>query len=250
MNILEVEEQRDISLIFMDYGWFVAPFLTVFEFDKVKEVAIYIKNNQPATDQDRINIEERIYHCLKEPVFAQVYRARATWYGNQLNHLKEFNHLYESAMFSYYKRDYAQAVSCLLIALEGVMLSFYGYTMGGTIQKPDIQALIARIRKTRSGMSIGSDMDKRHNIYRDILVKFLQDWLYKHTDQSDFTISVLNRHYVLHGIDAGNFYRPEDLHRLILAFDLLIEFLCYPQQLFRTLLPNRGEDDFLWNRED
>ena len=37
------------------------------------------------------------------------------------------------------------------------------------------------------------------------------------TDQYDFSLSVLNRHYVLHGMDAGNFYRPQDVHRLILG---------------------------------
>src|SRR5208337_761048 len=64
------------------------------------------------------------------------YRARATWYGNQLNHMRDFNHLYEGAMFSYYKREYAQTVLSLLTALEGVMLSFYGYNIGSNAQKP------------------------------------------------------------------------------------------------------------------
>ena len=44
--------------------------------------------------------------------------------------MRDFNHLYEGAMFSYYKREYAQTVLSLLTALEGVMLSFFGYNIG------------------------------------------------------------------------------------------------------------------------
>jgi hypothetical protein len=73
----------------------------------------------------------------------------------------------------------------------------------------------------------------------------MEEWIYKKTSQSDFTLSVLNRHYVLHGMDAGNFYRPQDVHRLILAFDLVIEFLCFQQRVFHTFLPEPGKDAFM-----
>ncbi len=84
-----------------------------------------------------------------------------------------------------------------------------------------------------------------HDMYRDTLVRFLEEWIYKNASQSDFSLSVLNRHYVLHGMDAGNFYRPQDVHRLILAFDLVIEFLSFQQGVFHTLLPDVGKDAFI-----
>ena len=139
---------------------------------------------------------------------------------------------------------------CLLSALEGVMLSFDGYDINTGANKPYIPDLTKKISQTTSGFGANSAMDIRHNTYRDILVKFLSDWIYKNTKDSDFSLSVLNRHYVLHGMEPGNFYRPQDLHRLILAFDLLIEFLCYPQKLFRIFTPNPGEDDFIDARRD
>lgn len=250
MNLQELQKQRDISNTFMDYGWFVAPYLIMHEFKKVEEAADFIAQNPPQNDHDRKDIEDRIYHSLKEPVFNSGYRARATWYGNQLNHLKDFNHLYESAIFSYYKREYAPAVLSLLTALEGVMLSFYGYDINTGATKPNIPDLIRKIRQTKSGFPPGGDMDTRHDIYRDILVKFLEDWIYKKTTNSDFSLSVLNRHYVLHGMEPGNFYRPQDLHRLILAFDLLIEFFNYPQKLFLIFTPDPGKDAFIDARRD
>jgi hypothetical protein len=235
---------RPLSDIFMEYGWFVAPFLIGAEFEIVEEAAGRISKNPPQTFQERKDIEDQIYRALAEPVFNPGYRARATWYGNQLEHLRDFNHLYESAIFSYYKREYAPSVLCLLSALEGVMLSFYGYNLGLATRKPTIPDLINKIRTTPSPFASGS-LKTAHDMYRDILVVFLEKWIYKNTDKSDFSLSVLNRHYVLHGMDAGNFYRPQDLHRLILAFDLVIEFLSFQQGVFHTFLPDKGEDKFI-----
>lgn len=250
VNIQEIKRQRDVSVTLMDYGWFVAPYLTMHEFEKAEKTADYITANPPKTAQDRRDIEDRIYHSLKEPVFNPGYRARATWYGNQLKHLQDFNHLYESAIFSYYKREYVQSVLCLLSALEGVMLSFDGYDINTGATKPSIPDLIQKIVQTTSGFGANDDEEIRHNVYRDMLVKFLNGWIYKNTKNSDFSLSVLNRHYVLHGMEPGNFYRPQDLHRLILAFDLFIEILCYPQKLFRVFTPNPGEDEFIDARRD
>jgi hypothetical protein len=245
MNPQWLAKYKPISDAFMAYGWFVAPFLIGAEFSVVEKTADYIAKNPPQSDQDRKDIEERIYRSLVEPVFNPAYRARATWYGNQLNHMRDFNHLYEGAMFSYYKREYAQTVLSLLTALEGIMLSFYGYNIGSAAQKPNIPDLINRIKNTASRFPAGDPMAIGDDMYRDTLTRFLEEWIYKKTSQSDFTLSVLNRHYVLHGMDAGNFYRPQDVHRLILALDLVIEFLSFQQGVFHTFLPDLGKDTFI-----
>lgn len=244
MNPNWLAKYRPISDAFMTYGWFVAPFLIGAEFEAVEKTAAHIAQNPPQSDQDRIDTEDKIYRALVEPVFNPGYRARATWYGNQLKHMRDFNHIYECAMFSYYKREYAQAVLCLLTALEGVMLLFYGYSIGSGA-KPNIPDLINRIKTRSSGFPPDNPMDAAHDMYRDTLVKFLQEWIYQRTDRSDFSLSVLNRHYVLHGMDAGNFYRPQDVHRLILSFDLVIEFLSFQQHVFHTFLPDPGKDAFI-----
>ena len=245
MNPQWLAKYKPISDAFMAYGWFVAPFLIGAEFSVVEQTADYITKNPPQSDQDRKDIEDRIYRSLVEPAFNSVNRARATWYGNQLNHMRDFNHLYEGAMFSYYKREYAPTVLSLLTALEGVMLSFYGYNIGSNARKPNIPDLISRIKNAAARFPAGNPMAIAHDMYRDTLVRFLEEWIYKNTSQSDFSLSVLNRHYVLHGMDAGNFYRPQDVHRLILAFDLVIEFLSFQQGVFHTLLPDVGKDAFI-----
>jgi hypothetical protein len=239
---------RPMSELFMDYGWFVSPFLIGAELEIVEKTADFVVKNPPKSEEDRREIESKIYKCLLEPVFHPGYRARATWYGNQLFHFREFNHLYEAAIFSYYKRDYAQSILCLLSALEGIMLSFYGYSIDCSSNKPSIAELIGKIKSSTSDLE--QPLDAAHDMYRDTLVSFLEKWIYKNTKHSDFSLSVLNRHYVLHGMDAGNFYRPQDLHRMILAFDLIIEFLSFQQELFYAFAPDEGTDEFCDKRRN
>lgn len=247
MNPNWLAKYKPISDRLMVYGWFVAPFLIGAEFTIVEEADAYVTQHPPKSDQDRRDIEERIYHALCEPVFNSGYRARATWYGKQIPHFREFNHLYESAIFSYYKREYAQAVLCLLSALEGILLSFYGFNIKGSQQRPSLPDLLKCIKTATLPYNV-RDFEVAHDMYRDTLVTFLENWIYKNTKTSDFSLSVLNRHYVLHGLEAGNFYRPQDLHRLILAFDLIIEFLALRGRILHVLLPDRGRDAFLDRR--
>jgi hypothetical protein len=249
MNPAWLRDYPAITAIFMDYGWFVPPFLVGYEFVEVRKVADFIAAHPPGDEADRRAIEDRIYRALCEPSFSVAYRARATWFGNRLRHWQDFNHLYESAILSYYKHDYAQSVLCLLTALEGILLSFYGFDFSASERKPGIRQLIDKVRNNPY-RSLGGPDGAAYAMYRDTLVKFLEDWIYKDTDRSDFTLSVLNRHYILHGMDHGNFYRPHDLHRLILAFDLLVEYFCLDQRVFQTFLPNVGDDEFLDKRRD
>jgi hypothetical protein len=81
-----------------------------------------------------------------------------------------------------------------------------------------------------------------HDMYRDTFVEFLDRWLYRKTDESDFSLSALNRHFIFHGLGPESFYRPEDVHRLILALDLLVDFLAVRQKVFYTFLPDDGQD--------
>jgi hypothetical protein len=71
-------------------------------------------------------------------------------------------------------------------------------------------------------------------MYRDVFADFLERWLYPHTRDADLGLSVLNRHYVMHGFEPGNFYRPHDVHRMILAFDVLIDWLALNQRLLES----------------
>lgn len=245
-----VQKYKAVTTTFMNYGWFVPPFMMQTEFDAAERLAQWLNANPPHNDQDRKDHEEKIYRMLVEPAYNTNYRARGIWYAAQLDHLKKFNHLYESAIFSYYKHEYAQTVVSLLTALEGVLLSYYGYDIAAGGRKPSFKDLITKIKTSHVSHPANALVDSRYSIFRDTLATFLEKWLYKETQNSDFSLSVLNRHYVLHGMEAGNFYRPQDAHRLILTFDLLVEFLCISQGIFHLFIPSVGEDAFVDVRRD
>jgi hypothetical protein len=72
------------------------------------------------------------------------------------------------------------------------------------------------------------------DMYRDTFVECLDRWLYRKTDESDFSLSALNRHFIFHSQGPENSYRPEDVHRLILALDLLVDFLAVRQSVLHV----------------
>ena len=69
MNPQWLAKYKPISDAFMAYGWFVAPFLIGAEISVVEQTADYIAKNPPQSEQDRKDIEDRIYRSLVEPAF-------------------------------------------------------------------------------------------------------------------------------------------------------------------------------------
>jgi hypothetical protein len=107
-------------------------------------------------------------------------------------------------------------------------------------KKPTFAGLINRVRAAQLLYDY-STVNVLHDTYRETFADFLSRWLYKPTSQSDFSLSVLNKHLVFHGLEPRNFYHPEDVHRLILAFDLFVDFLA-AQRVFYTFLPDNRKD--------
>ncbi len=142
----------------------------------------------------------------------------------------------------YYKREYPGCILLLLCALEGILRSFSG------LPDPKFFQLIAAIRNAPP-----VNIPAAHQMYGATLASFLETWIYKKTTaaDADFSLSVLNRHYVMHGLSPGEFYRPQDVHRLILAFDLLIDFLGVDAGIYDSVfLPDPGKDAFFDRRRD
>ncbi len=247
MNPQWLEKYKPLSDVLMEYGWFVAPFLVGWEFKGVEAVVEHIKTHPPANPDDRLRIEAMIHQSLCDTVFDPGYRARPIWVGLRLDHFREYSHIYESGIFSYYKRDYIGAILCLLAALEGILLSFYGWTPASPQRKPKFAELTKMLRGTTLPYDAPA-IGVMHDMYRDTFVEFLDRWLYKNTEQSDFSLSTLNRHFIFHGLEPGNFYRPQDVHRLILAFDLLVELLAARQRIFYVFLPDPGKDEIIDKR--
>ena len=104
-----------------------------------------------------------------------------------------------------------------------------------SLNKPSFAQLKATIANLTLA-NINPEMNAIQAAFRDALSAFIDRWIYAHTSQADFTLSVLNRHYVLHGMNAGNFYRPHDFHRLLLGFDLLIDLIAMINGMYRVMV--------------
>lgn len=229
-----LNEYPALTPVLMDYGWFVAPYINGEEHERIKTLVDHIQANSPTNDAEKRAIEDRIHEEFLDVAFSVQVRARYVWLALRTPHISEYSHLYESAVFAYYKREYAAAVCLLLVALEGVLLSINGWRVGQP-HKPTFATLKTTVANLTLP-TINPEMDAAQSAFRDALSEFIDRWIYAHTSSADFTLSVLNRHYVLHGMEAGNFYRPHDLHRLLLGFDLLIDLVAMINGTYRVLV--------------
>jgi hypothetical protein len=230
-----IDDYPSLTLVLMGYGWFIAPFINGEEHARVKSLVAYIQANPPPDDAAKRAIEDKIHREFLDVAFSNQVRARYVWQALRTPHVREYSHLYESAVFAYYKREYAGAVCLLLAALEGVLLSINGWRAGSPQRKPSF-AQLKRTIANLSLLNINAQMNAVQAAFRDALSEFVSRWLYEDTSNADFTLSVLNRHYVLHGMDSGNFYRPHDIHRLLLAFDLLIDLIAMVNASYRPIV--------------
>lgn len=106
----------------MNYGWFVAPFINGYEHERIKDLLSHIQTNPPTDDAAKHAIEDNIHRVFLDVTFNVQVRARYVWLALQTPHIVEYSHLYESAVFAYYKREYAAGVCLLLVALEATLL--------------------------------------------------------------------------------------------------------------------------------
>lgn len=223
-----------LTSLLSDYGWFVPPFINGEEHRRIENLVDYIHANPPIDDDARRSTENKIHKELLDVVFSCQVRARYVWLALRTPHISKYSHLYESAVFAYYKREYAAVICLLLVALEGILLSVSGWRMGHG-PKPSFSEVKATIA-TLSLADINPEINRIQEMFRGALSTFIDRWVYAHTSDTDFTLSLLNRHYVLHGMDAGNFYRPHDVHRLLLAFDLLIDLIAMISRAYRVIV--------------
>lgn len=236
MNPEWLKRYEPLCRTLLDYGWFVAPYLIGQDFEKVKKLCSALDNQPPTTAHQRKTAEGHIDYILSDIAFHPGFRAFFVFRATELSALKEFSHLYEEAIICYYKREYAASVLTLLPALEGVLLSHYGWNFGAD-RKPKVSKLIQALREKQLDGD-PQPLQDAFSMYKTVLVDFLERWVYEDTSKADFSLSFLNRHFVLHGMGHSGFYRPADVHRLILLFDLVVEYLSLIEKRYYALIPD------------
>ncbi|MGG4495638.1 hypothetical protein [Brevibacillus reuszeri] len=221
-----------MSEVLMDYGWFASPYMMGLDFDSLHTFCQALKEQGKVSDVDKKDIQDRVNDYMLDVMFHPNYRAFYMIRGKDLPHIQEFSHHLERAVIHYYKQDYLSCVLCLLPAVEGLLLSLYGWQYGES-RKPSQKELIGKITER-----VDVRFTERYEMYALTVSSFLEKWILSDTRQADFDVSFLNRHYVLHGMGQGNFYAASDCHRLFLLFDLLIEMLSIRYEKYYGLIPS------------
>lgn len=231
-----LEHYKPISKILLQYGWFVPPYIQGKDFDRIAKYCGEIEKKAPSNDKEKVEVEKTINFILSDIAFHPNFRSFFVYRSKELPHIKEYSHLYENSILNYYKQDYISCVLTMLTIIEGVLLSFYGWQIG-KVKKPSFNQLLVKVKKTEHESKNGA-IGQAYEMYKETLLEFLSKWIYANTKDADFSLSFLNRHFVLHGMDSKSFYRPLDAHRLILFFDLLIEFLSFLNSKFYNFIPS------------
>ena len=231
-----IKQYKKITETLIDYGWVISPYMINKDFQKIYKLVIKIESNPPQSDFEKENYQKEINELLTDIIFHPLFRAFFVYRAKELNHVKSFSHHIERAILHYYKNDYLSTVLCLLPAIEGTLLSYYGWQYGQS-RKPSIGDLIKEIEKCRAQTYDNST----YRLYSNALSVFLQKWIFSDTSTADTTFSYLNRHYVLHGMGTKNYYSLADTHRLIMFFDLIIEFLSIEQRVNYVFIPENNK---------
>jgi hypothetical protein len=246
MEDFDLEFLQPFSMILEtldQYGWVMSSHMIGRDFQKVKELCENITQNPPNTDDQRDQYQKDINSVLTPIIFHPLTRSFFVFRAQELTHINQFSHHLDRAVIHYFKNDYFSAVHCLLPAIEGVLLSYFGWKYGES-RKPTIKTLIEEIEKCRAR----TRKPKEHKLYSVGLARFLRNWIFSNTNTADMSLSYLNRHYILHGMGSRNYYSLADCQRLIVFFDLLIEFLAHEENKQYTFVPHTNEK--INHRED
>jgi len=218
------------------YGWTMSPHMIGRDFQKVKALCEQIETNPPTSGEEKSYYQNNINQLLTTIIFHPLTRSFFIYRAQELKYISKFSHHIEKSIMHYFKNDYFSAVHCLLPAIEGSLLAYIGWQYG-TSRKPSIKVLIEEIEKCRKPMS----RKKEYQLYSTALARFLKNWIFTDTNTADMSLSYLNRNYVLHGMGNDNYYSLSDCQRLIVFFDLFIEFLSLEQGKRYAFIPEKNE---------
>lgn len=240
------KQYTEVSETLLDFGWTLTPFMLNRDFQKIYKLVLKInatsgtgENNEKELFKEQINL------LLVDIIFNPFFRSFFVYRAKEVKYIKSFSHHIERALLHYYNNDYFSTVLCLLPAIEGSLLEYYGWEFG-TERKPTINKLIQEIEKCRER----TYSTLKYKMYSRYISLFLQKWIFSDTSTADTSFSFLNRHYVLHGMGNSNYYSIEDAHRLIMFFDLFIEFISLEQNINYTFIPDPGVNNLIDSRSN
>lgn len=211
----------DLTPLLLKQGWLFPPKILGGELRELRRRCTALSAPPSLSTAERQHLESEIAEVLVFCAFHPNYRAYYVWLAMQQPHASAFSHLLEIAALHFFRGDFLSCIHCLLPAIEGVLRSHYAACSPKQVNDPKGHDLRAFLRSPRQVHSYAG----AHELYRNALSDFLGTWLWKSTNDADWELSHLNRHYIFHGLGAAHYYRESDCHRLFIFLDLYLEML-------------------------
>lgn len=232
-NVRSFEDEYDLlSGVFLTHaGCLLSPWFLGGQWDVLRAECSKIITAPPTTADERAAVERRLHEIVVLHVFNPNIRAFEVHRAKSLPYLREFSHLLERAVLHYFKGDYLSTILVGLPAVEGMLRTYCGWG-------PSQPSLSKDAVKVSLQASRPSASPSRLRLYSQRLIEFHERWLWSGTSQADFGLSFLNRHYVLHGLGQGRYYRAIDCNRLLLFFDLFAEIVALEQGSYDPFIPS------------
>ncbi|MBD2849096.1 hypothetical protein IHV22_04360 [Acinetobacter baumannii] len=136
---------------------------------------------------------------------------------------KNFVHIIESAVISYYRGNFIGSYLTLIPVVEGVMLRWLGYF--GTGKKPTFGDLKTFFRNSYQRQPCPGNV-LFYDVFSKACDKLLTEHLFKDSRNGD-AYSNFNRHLAAHLLSDSQFATRENCVRLFLTLDLMSELYLY-----------------------
>lgn len=174
-------------------------------------------SDMPANEHKIINVFASI---IMNP------RMRALQKKGRFEHFppfKNFVHIIESAVISYYRGNFIGSYLTLIPVIEGIMLRWLGYY--GVGKKPKFDDLKAFFRNFHQRQPCPGNA-LFYDVFSKACDKLLTEHLFKDSQDGD-AYSNFNRHLAAHLLTDSQFATRENCVRLFLTLDLMSELYLY-----------------------
>ena len=215
-----VDEYKAINDKLLLYDWFVSPYYSGLEFNKIKELTANLHSPIGKTEKESFGqsfadmlIKGNLNYHFRSIVMFEGYRVTPN--------LMKFSHLFEAGLFEFYRLNFIACLGIWIPIVEGVIRSFLNVAIGERFKKDDL-------KKLRKIQAKHSEEQPFLDAIIDTVSSYLSKTFFKKVDKlSDLCAHNFNRHFFSHSISNEPLYCRDNCLKLLNIFDsfLAIDFI-------------------------
>jgi hypothetical protein len=212
-----VDDYKTINDKLLLYDWFVSPYYSGIEFNKIRKLTAKLSSPTGRTEKEAFSksfvdmlIKGNLNYHFRSIVVFEGYRVTPN--------LRKFSHLFEAGLFEFYRLNFITCLGVWIPIIEGVIRSFLNVTFDESVNRNDLRKLRAKYSEEQPFL----------DAVIDTILKYLSETFFKNVHgQSDLGAHNFNRHFFSHSISNEPLYCRDNCLRLLNIFDsfLAIDFI-------------------------